>query len=174
MLNSKVKSIPEALDAIWKPDQAGYKTKRPPGEGENLGSLPSKLTHPRNGHECRGTEKVGHWVRVLQRTNIIPLCKHGLANIVAGSFVHVCVCVCVCVCGVSFCLASSRHRLTGKASRLYLFINLLGTGNERQGQYIIVYMGTHKHTSMYTPFGSPIGPIYSKYFASIPLPTHML
>lgn len=120
MLNSKVKSIPEALDAIWKPDQAGYKTKRPPGEGENLGSLPSKLTHPRNGHECRGTEKVGHWVRVLQRTNIIPLCKHGLANIVAGSFVHVCVCVCVRACVVCHFVLPAAD--TGSLGRRHAFI----------------------------------------------------
>lgn len=39
---------------------------------------------------------------------------------------------------LSLCLASSQQGLAGEASRLYLFINLLGTGNERQGQYIIL------------------------------------
>lgn len=147
MLNSKVKSIPEALDAIWKPDQAGYKTKRPPGEGENLGSLPSKLTHPRNGHECRGTEKVGHWVRVLQRTNIIPLCKHGLANIVAGSFVHVCVCVCVRVwCVILSCQQQTQAHWEGVTP---LFIHQ-PSGNwqwETRSIHHCIhgYAQTHKH-----------------------------
>lgn len=36
--------------------------------------------------------------------------------------------------------ASNQQGLAGEAARLYLFINLLETGNERQGQYITLGM----------------------------------
>lgn len=80
--------------------------------------------------------------------------KRGMEN---GVCVRVCVSVCACLCVVSFCLASSRHSLAGEASRLYLFINLQGTGNERQGQYIIA--DTHARAHICTqakPFTPPI------------------
>lgn len=102
----------------------------------------------RGAHQCRGTEKAELWVRVSQTTNIIPLYKYSPANThrerECKSSVYVPV--------VSFCLASSRHRIAGEASRLYLFINLLGTGSERQGQYIIAHTHTraHKRTCMHT------------------------
>ncbi len=95
----------------------------------------------RNVHECRGTEKVDFWVRVSLGINIIPLCKYSPANRVGDGFVCVCVCVCAHACAVSFCLASSRYKLAGEASRLYLFINLLGTGNERDKVNTLLHTG---------------------------------
>lgn len=138
--------------------QVCYETIRPPGEFKTGSTQTLKRTNKCKVFFCTWMQRHRNnrtWVKVLQRTNIIALCKHGLANRLRDSF----------VCVVSFCLASSRHRLTGKASRLYLFINLLGTGNERQGQYISLYMCAHTytlHTTLQSTYSSIAEHICSK------------
>ena len=89
-------------------------------------------TQIQNMHECSGKEGLYIGSECYRK----PTLSHCANMALQTERRQLCICVCVCV-QVSFCLASSRHRLTGKASWLYLFINLLGTGNERLGQYIL-------------------------------------
>ncbi|CAG14094.1 unnamed protein product, partial [Tetraodon nigroviridis] len=50
----------------------------------------------------------------------------------------------------------SQQGLAGEASRLYLFINLLGTGNERQGENTIPSVARVRK-KVYVGGGAPPG-----------------
>lgn len=100
------------------------------------------LLHPLKTHSSRNVHRhkqaliLGQSVKENQHYSTLQTwpCKQGGDRV-----------VCECLCVLSFRLARSRHRLTGKASGFYLFINLPGTGNERQGQYTL-YTCAYKHT----------------------------
>lgn len=94
-------------------------------------------THtPSNAHECRGTAKVQFWVRVSEMTNIISLFKYRLAKRVGDSDEYV----------VSFCLDSSRQRLTLVRRHTFIYSSNFWVWAMRP-KVIIAPMYTHARTN---------------------------
>lgn len=69
-------------------------------------------------------------VSTRQKSHVVLVCKSKPANSSRSGPAYL----------VSRWPASNQQGLAGEAARLYLFINLLGTGNERQGQYFTLSM----------------------------------